>query len=109
MSLDFYIIDVGKNTGEEITLFDVNYTHNVTSMWRKAGIYEALYQSDGKQPREIIKLLIKGMRDMEEKKEEYSLLNPLNGWGDYNTALNFLRRVIEACKCYPNAKIKISR
>jgi hypothetical protein len=46
---------------------------------------------------------------MIEHAEEYELLNPDNGWGDYEGAVYFLKDILDACKNYPNARIEISR
>lgn len=107
MSLDFYIVDEGKASGKEFELFSKNITHNVTPMWRKAEIFDELYESHGKQPKEIVEQLEQGLFMMQIHSEEYKLLNPANGWGNYEYAIQFLSNVIEACKLYPEAKIKI--
>lgn len=109
MSLDFYIVDEGKASGKEIELFSKNITHNISPMWRKAEIFDELYESDGKQPKEIVEQLEQGLFMMQINSEDYKLLNPKNGWGNYEYAIKFLSQVIEACKLYPEAKIKISR
>lgn len=109
MSLDFYIVDEGKASGIEIELFSINITHNVSPMWRKAEIFDELYKSNGKQPKEIVEQLEQGLFMMQIHSEDYKSLNPKNGWGDYKNAVQFLSEVIESCKLYPEAKIKISR
>jgi hypothetical protein len=111
MSLDFSLyfdIDTG-NLPYSHEIFTRNITHNVGTMWRKAGVYDALYKSDNKKASEIIEELKKGCEDMIEHAEEYELLNPDNGWGDYEGAVYFLKDILDACKNYPNARIEISR
>jgi hypothetical protein len=110
MSLDIWLtigVDTGGPEPYEITLYDANYTHNVTPMWRKAGIYEALYESDGKQAGEILPMLRAGIVDMERKPNAYIALNPSNGWGSYETALPWLRKFTAACERHPKAVIGV--
>jgi len=84
-----------------------NVTHNLTPMWIKANIYECLYKSEGKKAKEIINQLEKGLQDIKDNYNEYKKLNPSNGWGDIDGAIEFLERVIKEFKQYPNAKIEV--
>ncbi len=106
-------LSIGIDTGGEnltiISLFDENYTHNVTPMWKKAGVYDALYNSDGLQAKDIAKTLSLGIIDMESKPDEYRLLNPENGWGDYEGALSFLVSFLIACDQHPETIIGVSK
>ena len=111
MSLDLYLeSDVcphcGRGDGE---LFWQNYTHNVTPMWSKAGVYDALYMSHGHKAEEYIEALERGVADMEANLAEYEKLNPPNGWGSAVTALPWLRRVLDAFKANPGATIRVSK
>lgn len=106
MSLDFYLY---CTTDTEHTVFDRNYTHNVTPMWKKAGCYDALYESDGKRAGEIIPELNAAFNKMISGIREYKELDPDNGWVDADGALSFLEEVLRACRTYPSAKIGVSR
>lgn len=88
---------------------DMNYTHNVTNMWRKAGVYDALYMSEGKKASEVIKQLEDGIKHMTENPEEYIKMNPENGWGSYETALPWLKEFCCSCKEHPEAIIGVSK
>ena len=101
MSLDICITKSCEHCGAQEELFDGNITGNVSPMWRKAGVYDALYNSEGKEPREILEELHHGIADMILHKKEYEKLNPENGWGDYKSALEFLKEFYEACKKNP--------
>ena len=112
MSLDFHLemeIDTGGDEPYQVNLFNANYTHNVTNMWRLAGCYHALYESDGAIASTIIDELQLGLTAMENAPFTYIALNPKNGWGDYYTAKSFLHRVLEACRAHPKATISISK
>lgn len=109
MSLDFYINDTGLATRSEFRLFWKNYTHNVTPMWHKAKIYDELYNSDGKHPKEIMEKLRLGLKDMQDNRKEYKILDPDNGWGDCDSAMAFLSDIIDACSRFPEGTIHISK
>jgi hypothetical protein len=112
MSLDVYLhmqIDTDGPKPGHVDLYSRNITHNVAKMWAKAGVFEALYEGQGKTAGEIVDVLAKGVEDMEQKREEYLPLNPSNGWGDYDGALDFLREYATACRENPKATISVSR
>ena len=104
MSLDFsvyapIITDVAS----------ANYTHNVTRMWKEAGVYDALYMSDGKQVKDIIDELNSGLSNMYANPEKYIAMNPTNGWGSYESALDWLKQLISNIESYPDGTICISK
>ena len=108
MSLDIglYVeVDTGGDEPRNIELYSDNYTGNVCPMWIKAGVYEALYESDGVEAAAIIPILEKGIWYMESFPQTYIAMNPPNGWGDSVGALRFLRRLLTACKDDPLALI----
>jgi len=104
MSLDLTIFAV-----VETDVFDTNITHNISPMWHKAGVYEALYESEGKRPGDYIEAVRAGVADMKAKPDEYNALNASNGWGTYKDALPFLEEVLEAFCKYPDGRIMVSR
>ncbi len=90
-------------------LVDMNITHNLTPMWKKAGIYDALYNSEYMEAKDILPVLIDGLADMVANKEEYEKLNSPNGWGLYENAVPWLVELIQGCKDYPDSVIEVSR
>ena len=86
-----------------------NITHNLNHMWKKADIYDALYNSEGCEAQEILPILIDGLADMVANKEEYEKLNSPNGWGVYENAVPWLIELIQGCKDYPDSVIEVSR
>jgi hypothetical protein len=110
VSLDIYLsgqCDVGTDEPIKVELYEANITHNVTPMWRKAGVYEALYKSDGKMAKEVGDVIKRGVCLMELHPDEYKKLNPPNGWGSYEGALEFLFEFAMACDRYPKAIIRV--
>jgi len=80
---------------------DYNYTHNVTAMWKACGVYDALYNSDGERTETVIPILRAGIAFFEEHYSEMEALNPPNGWGHADTALEFLRKVADGFASHP--------
>ncbi len=117
MSLDIYLgsttrrpcphCDQMMDVFDEV--FEANYTHNVTAMWSKAGVYDALYMSHGHKAGEYIRALRSGVADMETNFSEYEKLNPSNGWGSAATALPWLKKALAAFEENPDATIHISK
>lgn len=112
MSLDIYLYakaDVGKDEPIDCELYWRNCTHNLAPMWHLAGVYDALYKSNNDTAEKYIEVLEKGIADMEARPEEYKELNPPNGWGNYEGALNFLKDFTNNCKEYPKSIIGVSK
>lgn len=94
---------------EGMTSESFNITHNVNSMWHKAGCYDALYNSEGKLSKEVSPILQLSLLVMLARPEEFKELNPENGWGDYDGAIDFLVKVIKEFNESPSAKIVVSK
>jgi hypothetical protein len=109
MSLDFYLeYEIDDNY---ITVFDNNITHNLNEMANKAGIYFALWRPKEKgyeKASDIIEILEKGLSDLVAIPSYFKKFDAENGWGTYEHFVPFVRECLEACKKYPNAKIRAS-
>ena len=101
------------NINIEVTMptsvYDANYTHNVTPMWKLAGVYEALYMSDKQKARSLIFDLNMGIEIMQNNPDDFIALNPENGWGSYETALTWLIKLRDKCIEFPDGTIEISK
>ncbi|MCK4328297.1 hypothetical protein KAX02_00485 [candidate division WOR-3 bacterium] len=96
------------NTGaEERKVVDIgNYTYNVSPMYMKAmGI--TISDLDGKKCSEVIPILRKGVLHMTENPRIHKAMNPPNGWGKYETALEFLEMIYKECINNPKCKIEV--
>ena len=100
----YLVIFTGK---EEKIIADVgNYPHNVSPMYHKAmGI--TLSNLKNMNCGDVILILEKGIKAMKENREECEKLNPKIGYGNYEGALDFLCRILEACKENPLCKILV--
>lgn len=112
MSLDFYLYlrceDAGDGEEHRLHLLDKNITHNVSAMWRKAGCYEALYDSDGDRAKDHLESVQAAITAMLGDPKGYRELEPDNGWGDYSGAVEWLQEVRDAMERYPLARIRVS-
>ena len=110
ISLHAHIDSGALPPDDEVCLYSSGYTHNVAPMWRKAGIYKELYgHTKVEDARELGICLLEGIYDIERNPDNYKKLNPANGWGDYYSALEFLKDLYINCLKYPKAWIKVSR
>lgn len=133
MSFDISIVNI---EGEESLWEDVgNYTYNCNPMFALAlntvtggaanagdgSIKEIMGFHEGPKHRgsglfalsdapcvEAAGVLGDVIAEMAANPEPYEALNPENGWGDYGTFLNFLRRLWALCVNYPSGRIAIS-
>lgn len=73
-----------------------NYTSNVGPMWRAVQDNGLMHVQDMSCPdaAKVIESMIAGMVD---RRDELTAMNPPNGWGNYDGALNYLRKILEAC------------
>lgn len=119
MSLDIYFDNQEYITCEcgkkhVVSLGEVywkNITHNLGNMADKAGIYQCLWHPEEipiNVVSEIILLLEKGIKAMKEKPEYYKQFDAENGWGTYEQFVPWLEELLEACKQYPNATVRVS-
>ena len=111
MSLDVYLtggVDVGHVDGPRtLSLYEANYTHNITNMADAVGLYRVVWRPEEngiELARDLIPYLEKGIDSLESNPEYYGGFNPKNGWGSYDTFVPWLKRLLEACKEYPKAK-----
>lgn len=104
MSLDFSVYAM-----KETEVIWKNITGNVAPMWDKAGIYDDLYNSDGKRAEDVICNLQAGLQRMKDDPMEYEKLNPENSWGSYSGAIEWLEELISEMEQCPNGIISISK
>jgi hypothetical protein len=102
-------LDIWLKATIETTVVDKNITHNLTDMWEAAGIYDALYNSEGQTAESVIPILEKGLQLMIAEPERFKQYNSPNGWGTYKHALPWLTELVAEFKQYPQGIINISK
>ena len=85
-----------------------NYTFNVFEMLSKAFHRDDWKYIHGKQARHALKDLHKAIQNMALYPDKYKAMNPENGWGSYDGALNWLTKIYSKCTEYPEYYIYIS-
>ena len=92
MSYDVYFtMDTG---GKEPAPFGdtLNHTYNCGSMFR-AAIPGGIQALAGKLGEEVVLVLQSGIADMVYRPQIYAAMNPENGWGNTETAQEFLVQI----------------
>jgi hypothetical protein len=113
MSID---IDLVINTGVEETVVEEvgNYTHNCQGMWTLAlhetGCEKGLCDFDGLLASAAIALLSPAVDYMfaPEHHDTFTLMNPKNGWGNFESARDFLQKFLRDCQQHPLCTIRTS-
>lgn len=105
-----YWIHLGIDTGagEVVDVLDLSCTSNVSPMWRDA-LGQPLYEFDGAPATEAAGPLTAGIERMEADPDRYRAMNPANGWGDAQGALEVLRQLRDGCVAHPKTTVRISR
>ena len=83
-------LDISLKEHPEVSF---NYTHNVTKIWKIIGVYDALYNMDGHIASDIVTDLEHGIIYGVSNIKYLRTLNPPNGWGDADGAIEWLFRV----------------
>lgn len=101
-------IDTGAPEPHWFTVADIgNYTSNVAPMWGDA-LGHRLADLKEKTASDALPALQRAVAALEADPAKYEAMNPPNGWGDYQGALDYLRRLRDACAEHPKATIHMS-
>ena len=111
MSLDVFLLETGNDDPND-ELYWANITHNLNNMASHANLYKALWRPDEngiEKAKDLIPILIEGIKNMIDNRDELQEYNPDNGWGNYENLLEFSIEYLYACWEYPEAFVKVSR
>jgi len=108
MSLDIWL-EMDTGNGSSLSTDSLNVTYNVFRMYERAGVRDALKGSDGRAAREVADIFARGADAMKADPGTYEAMNPANGWGDYEGAVEFLEQLADLCRLHPNAVIRTSQ
>lgn len=88
---------------------NINYTSNVWMMFREAlEDHRGLEALDGVVAGTAIDDLDVAITDFELHQAKFAAMNPPNGWGNSDGALEFLRKIRAACAAHPKATVRVS-
>jgi len=112
MSLD---IDLGMylDTGDKdlyyVELYSANITHNLGKMAGLVGLYDCLWHPDkNTTANDLIKPLVTGLHKLKTSPEYYKDYEPDNGWGTYESLIDFLEKLLKNCIKHNKALISVS-
>ena len=89
--------------------FSFSYTHNVVPMWKYMTVYDALYNMDGYVACDIVKDLERGLIFGVDNIKYLRTLNPPNGWGDADGAIEWLFRVYKEFSEHSSDTIEVDK
>lgn len=89
---------------------DFNYTYNAAKMWY-AAVPDAkrMIEIEGMTGTDSLDILIPAYEELSNYPEKYQPLEPENGWGSYETFVQFLMKLIIAAQESPNEKWSAGR
>lgn len=93
-------------------VYSGNITHNLNIMAKEAGIYQALWRPEEThitKAKQLIEPLEDGLSLMLSDPKRFKQFNPENGWGSYDSLVEFVHEYLDACKWYPDAKVNVWR
>jgi len=85
-----------------------NITYNIAPMWVVALGGAGIRRFEGAPGVEAAGPLSEGVERMRADPATYRAMNPPNGWGNYEGALEYLDRLARACALHPSHRIRIS-
>lgn len=110
MSYDWRIVN---NTPIEDWI-GTNLTWNVLPMYYlairrtcKELVIHSFSELHGRQAKELIEPFSKMLADMKRYQPIYEELSPKNGWGNYESAIGYLKKMRDACMLFPEGEYKI--
>jgi hypothetical protein len=107
MSYDVDLV-IKNALGENFTVVEVgNYTTNVAPMWKKALGYP-LRDLHKRRAGDVVDEIAAAVAVMVCEPEQFREMNPDNGCGDNVGAMQYLVRLYEGCRRWPDATIHVS-
>ena len=110
MSLDVYL----ECPCCKIEVYSANITHNVNEIAKKAGVYMHLWRPDEMEPpitlaSELVAPLESAVKYLGDNFYNLMAMEPKNGWGTVGGLQEFVVLYLNACREFPNAKVRVSR
>lgn len=113
MSYDISIMGADA-LGDEYEIIEVgNYTYNCGGMFARMfevgfGYPFRLTQADGVLCDNLLEAMRDGLEYWRANRDEFTAMNPTNGWGDEMSALAYMERLYDSCQRFPDGKVSVS-
>lgn len=106
MSYDIWM-EMETGSGNKAQVYEVgNYTYNCGDMFCMA-LGRSITSLDGAIGKDVVDTVWMALRDMVSRRTFYEEMNPANGWGDYEGAREYLRKLAYGCAEHPSATIRV--
>lgn len=105
-------LDLSLSAARKVQVYSGNITHNLGRMAGEAGIYQYLWRPEEvnvKTASDMIAPLEKGLYSLISDKKRFVTLEPSNGWGSYDSLVEFVGEVLNACRENPDAEVRANR
>lgn len=101
---------IERDNGEKLyNDLDIGYTYNVSPMYYRAlPLRDGIKTIDGMSGEEAETPIYIGLLELLSEPEEYKHLNPENGWGDYEGAIDVLLKLLHYSRDYPDMYFEVS-
>ena len=102
-------LDITLTAVRHTSIWDGNITHNLTIMADEVDLYTPIWRPSElgiERAEQLIPFLETGYSNLVRDKDRLEKYNPANGWGSYETLLEFTREYLEMCKNNPDAIIE---
>lgn len=96
--------DVGGAEPVRLDVLDANYTYNVYPMFKAAGS-DSPNAWTGLLGSEVREKCIAILAAFDADPAKYRALNPESGWGNFEGAREFIRKIADACEQAPLARV----
>ena len=104
------MLDMTPQEYETDRVYSANITHNLNKMAAEANIYKHLWHPDEigvTHARQLIEPLEVGLALLRSDPDRFRKFNPVNGWGNYEGLVSFVRDYLAACREYPDAMVRV--
>ena len=97
---------------ERDEIYSANMTHNLNQMAHAASIYEEVWRPDEigiTTAAQLIAPLTAGIALLEADPDRFRQFDAPNGWGTYDSFVQWLKAYLRACEANPDATVEVSR
>jgi hypothetical protein len=102
VSFVFRLISQDENAAPSVAFQD-SISPGYVPLWEEVGVYDALYNSDGRQAREVSRTIAYGIDQLADNEALGRLLPPTCRLGE---AIRFLENVHRGCTTHSSARVE---